>query len=39
MEHFDSVADMKAATEARLIELPGIGKKKAEAIRSALQKL
>lgn len=38
-EHFDSVADMKAAPVTRLMELPGIGKKKAEAIRDALQKL
>ena len=38
-EHFDSVAEMKAAGVEKLMELPGIGKKKAEALREALQKL
>ena len=38
-EHFDSVSDMKAASLERLEELPGIGRKKAEAIRRALQSL
>lgn len=38
-EKFDSVAEMKAAGLEKLMELPGIGKKKAEALREALQKL
>ena len=38
-EHFDSVADMKAAPLDKLLSLPGIGRKKAEAIWNALKNL
>ena len=36
---YKSVADMKAASLARIMELPGIGKKKAEAIFESLKKM
>ncbi|MBQ5728317.1 MAG: hypothetical protein IIV56_05285, partial [Mailhella sp.] len=37
--HFDSVADMKNASLSRIMELPGIGRKKAEAIFESLKKM
>ncbi len=38
-EHFESVATMKAASIESLMELPGIGRKKAELIAASLKKL